>query len=96
MSSEIFEERSDGVILKLKVKPSSEIFEIKEVDPWRNHLEVSVSSPPERGKANKELLDEFEKLLGKKVDLFSGHKSKEKKIFVYNCSSEKLKNKLDI
>lgn len=65
-------------LLKIIVKPNSPKSEITAVDEARNALRVSIKAPPDKGKANKEVIKFFSKLLKKKVEIVSGLKSKEK------------------
>ena len=45
-------------------------------------LYADVTSPPDKDKANKELMKELKKFFGKEVSIVSGHKSREKIILV--------------
>ncbi len=65
-------------VLRIIVKPNSPKSEITAVDEARNALRVSIKAPPDKGKANKEVIKFFSKLLKKKVEIVSGLKSKEK------------------
>lgn len=67
-------------VLKIIVRPNSSKSEITAVDKERNALRVSIKAPPDKGKANKEIIKFFSKLLKKKVEIVSGMKSKEKMI----------------
>ena len=65
-------------VLRIIVKPNSPKSEITAVDEARNALRGSIKAPPDKGKANKEVIKFFSKLLKKKVEIVSGLKSKEK------------------
>ncbi|MCX8147027.1 MAG: DUF167 domain-containing protein [Candidatus Woesearchaeota archaeon] len=65
-------------LLKIIIKPNSPNNEIKGIDKVRNALKVNIAAPPEKGKANKEIIKFFSKLLKRKVTIVSGLKSKEK------------------
>lgn len=67
-------------LLKIIVKPNSPKNEITSIDEDRNALRVSIKAPPDKGKANKEVMKFFSKLLKKKVEIVSGLKSREKLI----------------
>lgn len=67
-------------LLKIIVKPSSPKSEITAVDNERNALRVNIKAPPDKGKANREVIKFFSKLLKKKVEIVSGMRSKEKLI----------------
>jgi uncharacterized protein len=65
--------------IKVKVKPSANRNELKEVSP--GFFEARVSVPPEKGKANErviELLSKHFKVPKSKIRLISGHAFKEK------------------
>ncbi len=67
--------------IKVKVKPNSRINEIKELE--KDYYEVKVSVPPEKGKANKkviELLSKYFKVPKLKITIVSGELYKEKVI----------------
>jgi uncharacterized protein (TIGR00251 family) len=64
--------------LKILVKPNSPKTEIVKWDKDRGALRVNVAAPPEKDKANKELIKFFSKQLKKKISIISGAKSKEK------------------
>ncbi|MBD3313487.1 YggU family protein [Candidatus Woesearchaeota archaeon] len=65
-------------LMRIIVKPNSPKSEIIAVDEARNALRVNIKAPPEKGKANKEVVKFFSKLLKKKVEIVSGKTSKEK------------------
>ena len=65
-------------ILKIIVKPNSPKNEVVAVDEARNALRVNIKAPPDKGKANKEVIKFFSKLFKKKVEIVSGLKSKVK------------------
>jgi len=62
-------------------------------------LKIKVSAPPEKGKANKSLLDFLAKQLGVKrnaVSIISGKTSAVKSVQVLGISSEQLSKKLNL
>ncbi|MBU0535708.1 MAG: YggU family protein [Nanoarchaeota archaeon] len=67
-------------LIKIIVKPNSPKSEITSIDEVRNALRVNIKAPPDKGKANREVIKFFSKLLKKKVEIVSGMKSKEKLI----------------
>lgn len=70
------------MIIKAKVKTNSDKFRIKLLKRGeKSFLKIWLTEPPEKGKANKELLEELRKRFGS-VELVSGHKSREKYIKV--------------
>ncbi len=66
--------------LKIIVKPSSHANKIVKFDDERDALKVEIKAPPEKGKANIEVIKFFSKLTGKKAKIAKGMKSKEKTI----------------
>ncbi len=67
--------------IKVKVKPNSKKDEVKELAPDR--LEVKVSAPPEKGKANERVIELLAEHYGVKksaVRILRGHSSREKLI----------------
>ncbi|MCW4034371.1 MAG: DUF167 family protein [Candidatus Bathyarchaeota archaeon] len=71
----------DGVIVEVYVKPNSKQFAIQ-LD--HDTITVQCKQAPVKGKVNKELLKQFTKLFGKRVELVSGSTSRQKKLLVYD------------
>jgi len=81
------QETSQGVILDVHVKPSSKEFRL-ELD--EDELVVSCREAPVKGKVNKELLKQFSRLFGHKVELVSGFTSRQKKFLVRDIKAEEV------
>ncbi|MBR9691179.1 YggU family protein [Candidatus Woesearchaeota archaeon] len=64
--------------LKILVKPNSPKNEIIAWDNEKQALKVSIKAPPEKGKANTEVIKFFSKLLKKKILIHSGKTSRTK------------------
>ena len=64
--------------LKIIVKPKSPKNELKSFDKEKQALRVNIKAEPEKGKANREIIKFFTKLLKKRVSITSGLKSKNK------------------
>ncbi|MFC1728008.1 DUF167 domain-containing protein [Nanoarchaeota archaeon] len=62
--------------LRILVKPNSKKSEILGYDG--KAVKVAIAAPADKGKANKEVIKFFSKLLKKKVEIKSGLKSREK------------------
>ena len=65
--------------IKVKVKPNSNKNELKEISP--GFYEARVTVPPEKGKANKKVIELFSKYFKtpkSKINLISGRSCKEK------------------
>jgi uncharacterized protein len=74
----MIEEHLKKSIVKIIVKPNSTKTEIIKWNKNKKALIVNVKSPPEKGKANVEIVKFFSKLIKKKVLIKSGLTSKEK------------------
>lgn len=96
MSEEVLKEKEGGALLRVKVKPDSQSFEIGDVNPWRKHLEVRVGSKPKGGEANRELLDELGSILEAEVSIVSGRRSEEKRLFVEGVAPERVAQELNL
>jgi uncharacterized protein (TIGR00251 family) len=70
---------SSGDIIEIRAKPNSSK-SILEWDPKNNKMNAFLHSIPDDNKANDELIKLFKKQLKLKVELISGHKSKNKKV----------------
>lgn len=64
--------------LHVLVKPNARKTEILEYDDKKKIVKIAVAAPPDKDKANKELLKFVSKSLKKKVSFVSGLRSKEK------------------
>ena len=95
MSEEVLEIEGNDILLRVKVSPNSSKFEIGEVNRWRDCLEISLSSEPKRGEANRELLDELKSRLEKDVGLVQGVKSRDKRLRIKNISKKEVYRKLN-
>ena len=72
-------ETKDGTIIEVFVKPSCQKFEMT-VDC--DEIVVRCIGEPTKGKANKELLKEFTRLFGSRVELVSGATSRQKHLLI--------------
>ena len=81
----------DGVLVKVKVKPHSNHFRIKRE---RKGLVLEVKSPPIKGKANREIKEEFQKNWGKEVEILKGFRSKNKIILIKKARIEEIEGYL--
>jgi uncharacterized protein len=72
-------ETKEGTVIEIYVKPNSPKFQVAvECD----EIVVQSTEEPEKGKVNKELIKEFAKLFGTKVELASGATSRKKRFLV--------------
>jgi len=78
---------AQGVLLDVHVKPNAKVFQLKiEAD----ELVVSCREAPVKGKVNKELLKQFSRLFGRKVELVSGFTSRQKKFLISDIEAEEV------
>ena len=85
----------DGVILVIKVIPGSSRTTI--AGKLNGMLKIKLSSPPEKGKANQNLIEFLAKCLGvkkKAVSIISGATRPVKKVRIKELSMEKVVSKL--
>jgi len=71
--------------LNVHIKPNSKEFRLT---IQYDELVVLCREAPIRGKVNSELLKQFSRLFGRKVELVSGFTSKEKKILVRSIETD--------
>ena len=85
-------ETDTGVTFLVKVQPNAKKNSI--VGEYGNRLKVTVTAPPEKGKANKAVIDLISKELKIKascVSVVSGQTAKDKKIHIKGESLEYLR-----
>lgn len=81
-------EQDEGIMVDIEVTPGSAQFTIKAYNPWRNRIEVKISAPPIKGKANQEIIKEFSHLTKREVILVTGQKSRQKTIKIFNITKK--------
>lgn len=89
------EEKDSGVILPVKGSPGSRKNELR--DGSDGLLKVCCTQIPEKGKANKAILEVLAKTLKLKrsqLSLISGETDTHKKFFVENITAEELREKI--
>ncbi len=82
-------ETEDGIIIPVKIQPNSS--KEKVMGEYAEKLKIAVTSPPEKGKANKAIVKALTKWLNIKtsdIQIVSGEKSKDKEIFVRNITEK--------
>ncbi|MFO8133634.1 MAG: DUF167 domain-containing protein [Thermoplasmatota archaeon] len=79
-------ETGDGTLLKIRVTAGSSDARFPAgYDQWRKCVEARVTAPPERGRANRELLETmaaFFDLAPGEISLAFGHTSREKGVLI--------------
>ena len=83
-------EIDEGILVDIEVSTKSNQFEIAGYNEWRERIEIRIKSPPLKGKANKEIINEFSKLTKKDVEITSGHKSRQKTLKIFKISKEEF------
>ena len=82
-------------VLEFKVVPRASCTEI--ADAEGNIIRIRIAAPPEKGKANQELLRFLVKLLGipkANAEILSGETSRRKRVVVEGLSEEKARQAL--
>ncbi len=82
-------EMEDGIIIPARIQPNSSKEKI--MGEYAEKLKIAVTSPPEKGKANKAIVKALAKWLNIKtsdIQIVSGGKSKDKEIFVRNIAGK--------
>ena len=95
---EFLTEKDENVLVKIAVKPNSRKKNII-VDSKENFLFVDLLAPPDKGKANKELLKFLSNFLDISLSRFqisSGHTTRNKIVLIKNVTKEEIKVKLQI
>ena len=79
------QETAQGVVLDVHVKPNSKQFKV-ELDG--DEVVVWCRGAPVKGKVNKELLKQFSRLFGQRVQLVSGFTSRQKRLLISDIGVE--------
>jgi len=91
MTVPILEPHADGTILPVRAHPGARRNEIRGVQDGM--LKVSVTQSPERGKANKAVVELLSKKLGLKksqIELIAGETSHQKRFLVRDVKPDEL------
>ena len=94
--AKFIKETKEGTLLFIHVQPKAKKNSIEGIDEWRGRLKVKVKAPPVEGKANKEVVKFFSKLLGAEVEIVKGETSREKDLLVKGLSAEEVKKRLGL
>ena len=81
------QETAQGVVLDTHVKPGSKEFRLQLNE---DELVVLCREVPVKGKVNKELLKQFSRLFGRKVELVSGFTSRQKRFLISDIEAEEV------
>ncbi len=80
-----------GVLIEVRVKPSSGRFSLSRRG---DELVIEVTSPPQEGRANTEIVKALRKLTGHEVEILKGHKGRRKLILI-RATPEEIGNLLE-
>ena len=86
------QETAQGVILDVHIKPNSKQFRI-ELDG--DEVVVLCREAPVKGKVNKELLKQFSRLFGRRIELVSGFTSRQKRLLISDIKVEEANRILE-
>ena len=98
--SKILEKNEKGYVLRVRLQPNSSSCQIKEILSTESgdFIKISVRSIPEKGKANKELIEFLAKKLKiakSDIEIISGELDKYKKILLKTDNIEKIEQLLE-
>lgn len=85
-------EMENGITLDIEVSPNASKFEITGYNSWRERIEISIKSLPQKGKANKEIIKEISNLTKTDVEITSGLKSHQKTLIINEISKDEFLN----
>ncbi|MBN1765485.1 MAG: YggU family protein [Sedimentisphaerales bacterium] len=89
-------EHNDNVIFSVKIVPGSGVNRISGL--LGAALKINISAPPEKGKANKELIQFLARVLNcpkSSISIISGQTDRHKKIQILDMTGEQLLNLLE-
>ena len=84
MTKKIIQQHTKESTLKIIVKPNAPKTEVICWDDNKQALRIAVSAPPDKNKANLELLKFLKKQTNQKCEIIMGAKSREKSIKFVN------------
>jgi uncharacterized protein len=96
MTLPLLEPHPNGTILRVRAHPGARRNEIRGVQDGM--LKVSVTQAPEKGKANKAVIELLSKKLGLKksqIELLSGETSHQKRFLVREITTEELAARIE-
>ncbi len=91
---EAVEEKGEGCLIHIKVKIGDKILFPAGYDEWRRRIEVEIDEKPEKGKANRKIMETiatFFSLPSSSLSIVYGRTSREKGIFIMRKKNEVLR-----
>ena len=73
-------EHSDGVTVRVRVVPGASRTEVK--GRYGDTIKIRISAPPERGRANRAVVDLLEDLIGGSAEIVKGSSSQSKTVLI--------------
>ncbi len=85
---------ADGTVIDFDVSPGAKQTLVPSgYNPWRKRLEVKLKAPPEKGRANEELIGALSSLLGvpeTRIEITSGARDSRKSVKVIGAKREEI------
>ncbi len=89
----------EGVVIDFEVTPGAKSAEVPSgYNPWRKRIEAKIRAPPDKGKANDELINALSGIFhvpAKDVEITSGATSSRKSILVHNITASDVAKVLE-
>jgi uncharacterized protein (TIGR00251 family) len=80
----------EGAVIDFDVSPGAKVAEVPGgYNPWRKRIEAKIRSPPEKGRANEELIEALADLFGvpaSNVEIASGATNSRKSVLIRGVS----------
>ena len=83
----MMQQRKEGVLIEVRVKPNAKSFALYEKE---GRLILEVTSPPQEGKANAEIVKGLKRLFGRDVEIVRGFKGRDKSILIRDAKVEEI------
>lgn len=87
-------ETENGVEINLWAVPNADTTALVGYDEWKGCIKFKTTALAVKGKANKAVLEFFESLFGKKVELVKGAKSRSKTLLVLGATLDEVAERL--
>ncbi len=90
--------KENGLMIDVEVSPGSSESRITGYNEWRKRITMKVRAPPEKGKANSEVVEVIASAFGvpeASIEVVAGHTSAQKTVVIYGLGLEEARAKLD-
>ena len=78
--------------VQVQVIPQGKEFALIGFDEWTGNLKIRLHEKPEKGKANKELIENLQKIFNTKVEIIVGEKQRQKTLLIHANKQSVIKN----